>query len=238
MTNKGKLILIILLIFALIYVVEIISSYIKYTSTERHPVSGILPSTYTLLAEDSAIIFKAALGKIKVQEIYRSKERGPISHLVFDNKFRIAIYKIELNSTANMNDLLHVKEKNLDQSLGVDYRVTGLSYFYLLYKGGKSKPISQVYLSIGGDSVSTVVKNDSLASYHLLCENLSFKYSPDEPTDLYFESRIDFEAVEYQKISLDILLLRKTGALYLLIMAPIDNTASIDPKLLYDIVDK
>jgi len=91
---------------------------------------------------------------------------------------------------------------------------------------------------LGGDSLSTVEKNDSLVNYHLLCENFSIKYAADEANDLYFESKIDFEAVEYHEIFLDVLLLRKTGALYLLLMAPIDNKASIDPKLLYNIIDK
>src|SRR5260221_14216031 len=52
--------------------------------------------TYGITAQDSNLIAKNYLGKLKVDRIVRSKGREPISFIYFDKKYHLIIYRIFL----------------------------------------------------------------------------------------------------------------------------------------------
>ena len=106
----------------------------------------------------------------------------------------------------------------------------------MLFRGGVNNPASQIFLTLGGDSILSVAKNDSIIGYHLLCHDFSIRYAGEEPNDILFQPKGDFEDSEGIPISLDILFMKRNNAVYLLVMAPVNRKVSIDPQLLYKMV--
>lgn len=236
MTSKGKLIFIGLTIWGLVVIIGILIDLKRHPFLPQYQLTGILPSVYKMTYEDSNLISKKYWEKAIVYEIYQYKGRGPISHFVFDKDYRLAIYKIDLTSDNQIKNLLRVKSEAADLTTGVTYRVTGINSFYLLCKGGIVSPVPQVYLTLGGDSISTVIENDSVVSYHLRCHDFSIKYALNEPVDLIFQAKKNADDLDYNPPYMDVLFLKRKKALYLLLMAPITAKKPIDPKLLNSII--
>jgi len=236
MKYKKRLLLIFFSVWALILVVSTIMGLIKHKNLSQYYLTGLLPSTYTVLPDDSGLIAKKYFDKFKVEEVFNSKSRGPVSYFLFDEKYRVAIYKILIKNNMMFNDSFHVKYEKVGETVGVEYRQLARHSFCLLYRGGANSPASQIFLTLGGDSILSVAKNDSIIGYHLLCHDFSIRYTGDEPNDILFQPKDDFEDTEGIPISLDILFVKRNGAVYLLLMAPVDRKVSIDPQLLYKMV--
>ena len=122
------------------------------------------------------------------------------------------------------------------QPLGKDYWVVNVNQFgKLKYLAESEKISSHIFLTLAGDSLQEVSKNDSVISYHLICKNFSIQYGKTGPVDIYmvgdeigFGRTID--------MPLDLLFLRRGNAIYFFIMLPDNYHAAIEPDLLLNIV--
>ena len=52
------------------------------------------------------------------------------------------------------------------------------------YESKNIDSISGIYLTYFGDSLTTVISNDSILSYHLLCKNSSIGYNENSTLDM------------------------------------------------------
>jgi len=79
------------------------------------------------------------------------------------------------------------------------------------------------------------LKNDSVISYHLMCDNFSIRYGEKEPIDIFVARKE--EALGYKRrIPMDLLFLKRDSAVYMLIMIPDDPNSAIAPDLLYNVI--
>lgn len=193
-----------------------------------------LPITYSLAAEDSNLIAVKYRSKITVNKVLNSKVRNSISLVTFDQKYSLIFYKIGLSKDISLKTLINTQIKSVDRSTGYTYSVVDNNFFRFQYKAGIVKPASQIYLTLSGDSLQTIAKNDSTVSYHLLCSNLSLRYTEEEPIDIYVAGQQKAFG-RTVKIPMDILFLKRNRAVYLLLLVPNNPDASIAPNLLYDI---
>jgi len=216
-------------IFAVVHYLNFIAKYNNL---------GTLPSKYVLSKQDSELVSSSYWNQLKVDEVYQSKIRGPISRLIFDGKFYLVIHKMNLHAINRFKDFFYVENKSASETNGVTYRVMGNPSFYFTWKGGLLNPASKIYFGVDGDSLRTVTQNDSILSYHLFCKNFSLCYSKDEPIDFFFQGKGNAEGLNSEPVSLDILFLKRNQELYLLFMTPINPNSSIDPQFLNNIVSE
>jgi hypothetical protein len=199
-------------------------------------LTEVLPSTYSLTSEDSNLIGEKYRDKLEVNEVYQSKIRNPVSLISFDKRYNLLIHKIHLSGNDSLNNFFHTEIKSVDRTTGVTYIVIDNNLFFQFqYKSEPIKAAQDIYLTLSGDSLQTVAKNDSIISYHLLCHNLSVRYAMKEPIDIFVIGKEKGLGTTIT-IPIDILFLKQNENLYLLLMTPIDSKSSIEPDLLYNIV--
>ena len=84
----------VLALFAIIILVYFLFLMPKLVKQINHAFEDDLPSTHLLTSSDSCLIIEKYRDRIKVDEVYNSKVRGPISVLLFDSLYQIINYKI------------------------------------------------------------------------------------------------------------------------------------------------
>ena len=195
-----------------------------------------LPSTYILSSQDSNLIAEKYRSNIKVLEVRNSKVRNSISLVSFGNDYSIFIYKLNLKSNIKLSQLLKTEMKDVDRTTGETYNIFGANnYIKFQYKTGSPDSVSNILLTFAGDSLKTIAKNDSIISYHLICSNLSLRYSETAPIDIFVVGK-EGSLGRTTPIPLNILFLERGEVVYLLIMTPTDSKYSIPPSLLYNII--
>jgi hypothetical protein len=233
MKKKRKIRVIIIGLCALGFVVFLV---VNMFSEIDKGLAEHLPSTYTLRAEDSNLILNRYRGKLKVDEVYHSSVRGPVSFISFDKGYKLIIYKIDLAIDSSLKTIFNTEIKSMDRSMGYSYSIMENNIFFRFeHKAGPTRPVSKIYLTLTGDSLQSVVKNDSVISYHLLCDNFSIRYAENDPIDIFVVGKEKMLATT-TVIPMDLLFLKRDGAIYLLIMTPNNPKSTIAPDLLYNVV--
>jgi len=194
-----------------------------------------LPFTFSIPSDDSTIISKKYWNKIKVGKIANEKGRNPVSMLRFDKKYHLLIYRIDLTQNLELPDVLNNVNECVDRTTGIVYTVINLNDFCRFeYHASAATPASKIFLTLAGDSLQEV-KNDSAVSYHLICKNLSVRYSEEQPVDIYMVGT-ELLFGNTTRIPMDLLLLKRNAAVYLLIMMPDNPKATIAADILYNMV--
>ena len=134
---------------------------------------------------------------------------------------------------------LHIFFGNSIISKGVLYNLLNSNnnlFFNFSYLSGTPPAIFNIKVLMYGDSLTNTVKNDSIVSYHLECNNFSLNYSDDTPIDIFVEGRKKYFGLNTERIPIDILFLKRNKMVYLLLMTPENANSYISPDLLPNIV--
>jgi hypothetical protein len=232
--SKTRLILLITFSLALLVYLCIIT--IKGIKSSDEDIKNVLPFTYMMPAGDSGLIKNKYLSKLKVDRVVHLKGREPISAYLFDSSYHLVINKIDLLKDASLKDILNVAMTSVDRTTARSYLIIDLGDSYKFQC--QTQPIgaiTQIFLTLAGDSLKSAV-NDSTIGYHLLCKNFSIRYQENESIDLYLvgeEKWLGHTGI----IPLDLVLLKRGGAVYLILLAPADPKTSISLNTLYDIIE-
>jgi|GEM_PF-1250512 hypothetical protein len=225
-----------LIIFLVIVAVLLITRITEGIKGNEQDALNDLPSTRTITNDDSNVISPQYLRSIKPQKNENSKSAAPVSFLLFEDSFHLVVHKINLLKDQSLNEILLPAIKASERSNGISYRVfnfNGFSRFQ--WRGNPSIPVSRIYFNLDGDSLTNEIKNDSIYSYHLLCNTLAIKYTKDGPIDIYMEG--EHSTLWSKELTpLDILFLKKDKCVYLMLMTPLSRKSAIPPLLLYNLV--
>lgn len=217
----------------IIYIANFLYGAIKQDI--RNPSGMVLakaPNNYINLFKSTA------QKKIAVTYTSFAKYRDSISYLVYDKKYDIEISKIRTGANLNLEkDIIDsYKEPN-----GVfSNNTTGVmpyneNNFEINYKGESTESAIKIYLSLLGDSIKTIVKNDSIANYFLNVKNMFVQYKPDSVYQIFIEAKTHFYFFsEKQPVSL--MFLKKNNTLYFLLLTIRNDDDKLDPNLLYKLV--
>lgn len=183
---------------------------------------------------DSSLILSINPDKMSNVSVFKSKFRRPVTFLVFDKRYSLAWYMVDSAFESSLNGFVNLEQDDQTAN-GHPYRVMTNSSGYLFkYKTGLVDTFSHLYISLSGDSIEELAKNDSLISIHLLCNNFSVRYSESGPVDLIFEASRENYIRHF--ISLDLLLLKQKKSLYLFFLTPLDRNDVVSPDLLNEII--
>jgi len=238
MTYK-RIRLIILIAIGLLLIALIISLFSRVprmVKAVNESTKNDLPMTQVVTSEDSSLISRKYIDKVRAHENINSKVRAPVSFLYVDDTYHLVIYKIGSTGVRSISDLLQIKEENSKRTDEVVYTIidfNGFSRFQ--WRPIPSRAVTKIHVTFGGDSLTRVAANDSIVSYYLLCQSFSIKFSEQGPVEVYMVG----EDRPFGRVAIspsDILFLKRNDALYLMIMTPASADRNIPKDLLYNIV--
>lgn len=112
------------------------------------------------------------------------------------------------------------------------YLPNNISNITTNYNPESNTTASKIYLSLFGDSVTTVVKNDSLACYYLKSKNVTIQYSPNGVKEMFIEKKYFYNSNE----PIDIMFLKRNNQLYYLFLVSKNEDYKLSPNMLLNMI--
>lgn len=172
--------------------------------------------------------------KIDTGVTYFSKVRHPVTTLSLDKNYPLLIFKMDLTRDVSLPDVItEVSKEYPSPNTGIVYNLIRERLFNLIYLSGKPSFSDSIYFYVQGDSIKTVVSNDSMVGYHLYCRNFSLAYKKDGIKDIaaYNEG---FEV--FRKFPVNLLFLKRDKALYFLLMSVKDKKLPFKENQLLEMI--
>jgi hypothetical protein len=210
------------LVLGVLFIIYIVFSIVKgliagsnAMSTRKATLRSI-PSEFMNLFNDRNI-FKNAFTEL-------STVRYPISYFDYDNnKYSIVVTKI--NSIKNILLDTLIKEEFNNENIDERGGYLMVSQFrYNLYYLPKSLKASNILLDLNGDSITSVIKNDTVKSYYFKMKSFSLKYEKSSLDDL-------FGIAHGTNVPAYIVFLKRNESLYFIFMS-VNYDDSLQPKSL------
>lgn len=229
--NKIRnLIIIVLGSGVLIYIIFIV--YKGTIEDSRNPisVSNAIPDEYINLFNSSAkqnIAVKSAVG---------FKLRNTVCYLTYNDNYDIEITKININPSFDLNQNLVESYKKIESTIGDGYLPEYETDYTTNYKSKSPDTISKIYLSLDGDSIRTLVKNDSVACYSLELKKVGVQYHTGV-NEILIEAKTSFLFFKHKQ-PIGLLFLKKHETLYFLTLSSKNKALKLNPDLLIKLIKK
>jgi len=188
-----------------------------------------LPSTQGITGEDSTLISPKYIGRVRSHHNVNSKVMDPVSFLFVDDTIHLVIFKINMETDQPLKEIVSSAIENSQQSDGETYSIVDLNRFYRFeWRPVPTMWIRKIFLSLYGDSLSNGILNDSIASYHLLCKNLSIKFEKNGIVQVLMTGG--------EMTPSDLLFLKRGKVLYFMLMTTAKPDSIIPREILYDLI--
>lgn len=204
------------------------NAYRSFKEDSRNPIHLLnsLPHDYNKLFNNSIR-----------EKLYHSKTvgfklRNPISYIDYDNNFDLEITKINCKPSFNIEKDIMESHEEPSATMAESYLPNNISNITTNYNPESNTIASKIYLSLVGDSVTTIVKNDSLACYTLKSKNVTIQYSPNGVKEIFIEKKDFYTSNE----PIEIMFLKRNSRLYYLFLASKNEDSKLSPNMLFNIV--
>jgi hypothetical protein len=188
-----------------------------------------LPSTQVITPEDSALISPKYIGRVRSYKNVNSKVMDPVSFLYVDDTIHLVIFKMNIENDQPIKDILSSDIENSQRSDDEVYSGVNFNRFSRFeWCPVPTKRARNIFLSLYGDSLSNGILNDSIASYHLLCKNLSIKYEKKGAVQVFMTGE--------EIAPSDILFLKRGKIVYFMLMTTAKQDSFIPREILYNLV--
>lgn len=225
---------ILLLFFGIYY-------FIKNSDTVAKLKFGLensLPPLHSISSEDSSLIKKSYWGKLSASQIFRSKIRQSITFMNYDRSFNIVIFKILTQKNFSLINSFEVVKAPSDRTEREAYGQHDFNNYYTFYDHSVVvDPVEHIQLKILTDSLTTIVRNDTVVCYSAVCENLSVSYGEKKPVDIFMEGS-ELGMGKNIEVHLNILFLKRNDVIFMILMSPDKPDKTIHSNLLYNIIAK
>ena len=112
------------------------------------------------------------------------------------------------------------------------YEVLDQRNYRLKQKSGRQSSVSDLHLTLNGNSIKTIVKNDSVASYYLKFKDFSLKYGLDDDVDIYAKyGAREFSSVN--PIPINLLFLKRNKFVYFIVLSVYNLNMPLHEDTLY-----
>jgi hypothetical protein len=193
-----------------------------------------LPSVHYLSKEDSSLISKRYLDSFKVNEVLRNKIRGQISLITLKQKYSMVIFQIPVLSNSSLQRMFKEEVRSVDRSSGVTYSTVSNGAFSFQTNSQALKPVSEIILTLYGDSIRKNQQTDSLVHYNFLCKKAAIRYGYDNPIDVFIQG--GYKGFDIQEVPMSVLFLKRGSTVYFFVLACNNLKEQMPPDLLYDVV--
>lgn len=216
-----------------VYLIVIFVVGMRKTSTMVKDVRAAsdneLPVTHVITREDSALISPKYIGRVRSYQNVNSKVMDPVSFLNVDDTIHLVIFKIRVETDRPLTELLSSDIENSQESDGKTYSIVDFNRFSRFeWRPVPTMLTRKIFLSLYGDSLSNGILNDSMASYHLLCKNLSIKYEKNGAIQVFMTGG--------EIAPSDLLFLKRGKIVYFMLMTTAKPDSFIPREILYDLI--
>ena len=188
-----------------------------------------LPLTQVMTREDSALISPKYIGRVRSHQNVNSKVMDPVSFLYVDDTYHLIIFRIHLGTDQPLTEILRSDVEDSRRSDGEAYSMVDFNgYSRFEWHPWPTRGTRDIFLSLYGDSLSNGILNDSVASYHLLCKNLSIKYEKKGVVQVFM--------VGGEITPSDLLFLKRGKIVYFMLMTTAKPDSFIPREILYDLI--
>lgn len=155
---------------------------------------------------------------------YVPTARSPFSTFDFKNGNCLIIAKLDTAITMTLRAAAIETGGRAEGSMDSIYNIINENYFEISHLVSKPKTIQNFYVTLNGDSIREITRNDSTIQYYWRAKNFSARYEQRGPVDIY-------GSVKGQEVPMDIFFMRRNGKLYfaLLSVNNIDSLTLINP---------
>lgn len=232
--KRGLIIVISITGFAILLILAI-EIYKGFSDTQK-ALQESFPISYKLSPEDSSLIDSSYWKKIKVDAVFRSTKRLPVSFLSVNKQYSLIINQLVVDKNVQLNNLFKIEHRNQFSSVGYVYSAIMINpLFEFKYYSDTVKFVENIHLSFYGDSIETKYLRDSVLAYRFLCKSFSLRYQVGNPIDIIMERKPGFLG-KNSGINTEILFLKRNSSVYLFILTPIENNFLLPKDLLYRIL--
>jgi hypothetical protein len=174
--------------------------------------------------------------KISVFQSLILKDQNPVSEFDLDNKkYFIQVVKLETSTEQSLNDFLTLSNSKELSTNAMTYYPIG-HFFAVFYKTGKNK-ISHINFNLIGDSVRTILRNDTIACFYSNFKLFSMNYGDSDKTAIYSNSdRADETPLSGSSLPIEIVFLKRNDSIYFLLMSVNDFKTKMEPRQLYNLI--
>ncbi|OOQ61134.1 hypothetical protein [Mucilaginibacter pedocola] len=194
-------------IVAMVVTCNRISNAVDETAKE-HPI------TYPAGVDTSFSGLFNAKENISDAETTIVKGRNPVSDFTYGNDHFIEISRLNCSADGPLDSLISVSFKDTRMSQNVIYTGTSSRLpVESLFAHRNQESSAHVYVTIFGDGLSQISKNDSTLIYQGKLKKFGLKYFKDSTQDIYIRR----EKAPYQPVR--IIFARRNNSTYLVLMA-------------------
>jgi hypothetical protein len=189
--------------------------------------------------EDSLILKKEILNKIKVETVIKSKKRNILKFYKYDNKYNFYVTKIDLKNDIALDEIISFNNELSSQDSFVSYlRLPSKKSYDIMFKEETSSPVSKIIFSVSGDEkqLKKVVHNEDFISYSVPLTTMSLQYeSKNNPIDVFVFAN-GSNLLFRKKIPFVVSFYKKEKSIYLLLMTPIEKETKMNSNFLEEII--
>ena len=185
--------------------------------------------SHSSLPEYKSLFSKQAQSKLEIIATTTSKKSLPTSSYVYDNQFNIFVYKEYLSDNSGLTNIMTYQNAS-DISSNAIYCELPSTDFTMRKKIGKSEAVSSVHFSFSGDSIKSIVKNDSLYCYYFKFKTFTINYNL-EPYDIIAKA-------DKSNIPGSVAFIKKGKTLYIIVMSVTEHGQQMQQNLLYSMINK
>jgi hypothetical protein len=180
---------------------------------------------------------KIAQQKLFLKIAAKYKLRNPLLYASYDKKYNLEVTKINIKHSFKLGRDVVEKSGDADGSFPASRIPYDETTCTITYNGTSTEAASKIYLSLNGDSVRTVFKNDSIACYYLKLKNASVQYTLHGVYEIYMQSNAKLYFFSTEP-SVSLMFLKKQNYLYFLLLTVNDDKVKLDPDLLNKLISK
>lgn len=236
LTKEKKIILIGFAAIALVVGPCIVVNIIRFTRFEEHdPASTTLHKVHSISREDSSLLSPSALAQIKLGFCWENAYRH-VSYLFFNRQYELEITSDALANYAPLPEITHLTEKwsgEMDLDIHTPVKLQGQGEFD--FRLASAEPVQDIYITYYGEKIDTIVSNDSLLQYRLICKDLSIRHAIDSLADFGLTNGGDKFG---PTMNVDFIVSKHQSKVYFLFFTPINFGEPIEPIVANQILRK
>jgi hypothetical protein len=165
---------------------------------------------------------------------YNTKYRFPITLMDYKTKYTLIIYKVCDSLAVPITKFVHIKYNySLGRSFGI-YTVVNENIFELNFLDDTIKKCFQIEMNLSGDSISNLMQSDTLISYYLKFDQISWTKNSNNFLDIYIEPK-DITPFA-KKIPASIAFLKRNNSLFFILLTVNGYNTSFETKFLLNLL--